>query len=229
MSSDLTSVKHQFLTSKDEKQPWYSVDLTDVPSLAQSLVNAALIPATVDGSCRELQGFWGFKGEFGLISRYRQDGLAQPARKKCRFCSDRSSFAPYIVPEFWLLASETGYIAMVTWCFDKSCFSVCPFVGSFCIRGTAPICGRIWKLQRFSKDFHLNQLCFKKENRTVFYRSSSYKWVSYLSSMSPPHLSLYPVPLLYKWTERSLPFHLLVVFISVFILCVSCFKDIRCA
>lgn len=104
MSSDVTSVKCVFLVSEDEKQPRFSVYLTDVPLLPQSSVNAPLIPATVDGPRRELWGFWCFKREFGLISRYwrvvlwAKDGSAQPVRKKCCFCSDHSSFQTLLLP-----------------------------------------------------------------------------------------------------------------------------------
>lgn len=64
--------------------------------------------------------------------------------------------------------------------------------GSVCMRCTAPTCGRIWKLQRFSKGFHLNKSCFKKENRKTK-----------LLPTDHPHINGFPVCL--PWVLLPVP------------------------
>lgn len=197
MSSDVTSVKCEFLVSEDEKQPRFSVYLTDVPLLPQSSVNAPLIPATVDGPRRELWGFWCFKREFGLISRYwrvvlwAKDGSAQPVRKKCCFCSDHSSFQTLLLPimysrvlviKFWNRLRCHGNRAFKL----RVAFSVGLFVESICT--------------------HARFIASPQTRRPL------------LSSMSPPNCSSSPVVPSPSGIKNSLP---------CLSFCFLSFKDIR--
>ena len=80
-----------------------AVSMLPQPSVRAALMSwrrPALVPATVDGARWELRGLWRFRGEFGLISRYRQvvlwaeDRSAEPARQQRGFCSHERSLPP---------------------------------------------------------------------------------------------------------------------------------------